>query len=237
LYTRQELIPGQPVCLQGGAAHYLMRVLRAAPGQSVVLFNGDGHDYVAEVSPGGKNEVKLLVLDKLAVLSESPLHITLVQALARGERMDLSLQKATELGAAAFQPLLSERVEVRLRPEKVNKRLEHWRGVIVSACEQCGRARLPELGPPLTLSEYLARESEGTRVVLAPAASLALVAVAIRQRVTLLVGPEGGFTEAELGLMETAGIAAAHLGPRVLRTESAGPAAIAVLQSMAGDLA
>jgi 16S rRNA (uracil1498-N3)-methyltransferase len=148
LHTAQALEPGHEVVLENGAVHYLCRVLRVVPGQSVTLFNGDGHDYEAEVLRTGRRDVLLRVTGRQPGVPESRLRITVAQALSRGERMDQTLQKCTELGAAAFQPLISERAEVRLQGDRLQRRLDHWRGVVVSACQQCGRARIPEVPLP-----------------------------------------------------------------------------------------
>ena len=148
------------------SAHYLSRVLRVTVDQTVVLFNGDGHDYVAEVVRPGKKEVSLWVVSRLPAVRESGLKITVVQAISRGERMDQTLQKCTELGAAAFQPLFSERVEVRIGAEKLARRLEHWQGVVISACEQSGRAVIPRVLRPLGFTDWLAQGDAGRRLVL-----------------------------------------------------------------------
>jgi 16S rRNA (uracil1498-N3)-methyltransferase len=211
----------------------------------VVLFNGDGHDYVAEVLRPARRQMALRVDSRLPGLPEPPVAITVVQALSRGERMDQTLQKCTELGAAAFQLLLCERVEVRLGEDRLGQRMEHWRGVIVAACEQCGRARVPELFEPLSCAAWLQRATRATRLVLDPQAADPLArfvvdpgsAATVELAVELAVGPEGGFSELELAQMQAHGVREVRLGPRILRTETAAPAALAVLQSLVGDLA
>ena len=236
IHTDLALEPESELVLQGGSAHYLLRVLRVIPGQTVILFNGNGHDYVSEVVVPGKKDVRLRVLSRLPARPESPLRLTLVQALSRGERMDQTLQKSTELGVVAFQPLLTERVEVRIRPEKLKQRMEHWHKVVVSACEQCGRATIPDLNEPIGLDEWLGRTEQAQRLVLEPGSETALAKTRLGDRVELLIGPEGGFSERELATMSQNEVLAVSLGPRILRTETAGPAAIAVLQAIAGDL-
>ena len=237
VHTHHILVPGQEVTIGDRAAHYLNRVLRVAVGQAIVLFNGDGHDYAAEVLRPGKKEFRLYVISRLPAARESGLKITVVQAISRGERMDQTLQKCTELGVAAFQPLFSERVEVRLRSEKLARRLEHWQGVVVSACEQSGRAVIPEVLAPLDFGDWLDRSDAGRRLILMPGAETPLARVELHGQVQLVVGPEGGFSDLELGLARSRGVEAVSLGPRVLRTETAAPAAVAVLQALAGDLA
>lgn len=230
-----DLAPEQQLTLEGSAAHYLGRVLRVVPGQNIVLFNGDGSDYVSEVQQAGKNRLQLLVQSRLPAVGESPLSVLVVQAISRGERMDQTLQKCTELGAQAFQPVFSERVEVRLRGEKLAKRLEHWRRVVISACEQSGRARVPEVHSPTGLFEWLQAGSAAQRVVLAPAADRPLSRMESALQVELVVGPEGGFSDEELASLVSGGVSPASLGPRVLRTETAAAAAMAVLQALRGD--
>jgi 16S rRNA (uracil1498-N3)-methyltransferase len=231
------LEPGRQLALDGQSAHYLLRVLRVNVEQPVVLFNGDGHDYAAEVVRAQKREITLSVLSRLPAAREPEIEITVVQAISRGERMDQTLQKCTELGAASFLPLLSERVEVRLGGDKLEKRLEHWQGVVISACEQSGRARIPQVHRPLKLTDWLTSDRNGLSVVLAPGADTPLARISLPSSVQIAIGPEGGFSSTELGLMVSQDVRAVSLGPRVLRTETAAPAAVTVIQTMAGDFA
>lgn len=235
VHCPQNLAPEEQLTLDGKAAHYLGRVLRVSPGQNIILFNGDGTDYVSEVLHVDKKELQLMVRSRLPAVSESSLSVTVVQAISRGERMDQTLQKCTELGATAFRPVFSERVEVRLRGDKLTKRLEHWRSVVVSACEQSGRALVPTVHPPVGLLEWVQAESATGRFVLAPGADIPLSRIPMPQDIELAVGPEGGFSSTEMAHMVAGGVAEASLGPRILRTETAAPAALAVLQAMKGD--
>jgi len=236
VHTDLTLEPGHEITLVGRTGHYLSRVLRVTAGQTIVVFNGDGRDYVAEVVRAGRDELILSVTSSLPAARESHLGITVVQAISRGERMDQTLQKCTELGVNAFQPLFSERVEVRLKPEKLARRLDHWQAVVVSACEQSGRAVVPEVREPLDLRDWLVAGDAATRLVLAPGTESPLARLALPQQLQLVVGPEGGFSDAEMDLMDARGVQAVSLGPRVLRTETAAPAAVAVVQALAGDL-
>lgn len=236
LHTPQALEPGRKIQLDATAAHYLGRVLRVSVGQPVLLFNGDGSDYLAEVANVGRKELELRVIERRDARPESPLQIRLVQAVSRGERMDETLQKCTELGVGGFQPLLSERVEVRLDAGKSEKRLAHWRAVVISACEQCGRAVVPAVDEALGLEAWLGQASRMPRAVLAPEAACRLVDLECAGGLELAVGPEGGFSETEIGLMHSRGVQAVRFGPRILRTETAGPAAVAALQTLFGDL-
>jgi 16S rRNA (uracil1498-N3)-methyltransferase len=237
LYTPQTLAVEATVELEGAAGHYLTRVLRLSEGDSITLFNGDGSDYAAEICEIRRQHVLLKVIASELPENESPLKITLVQAISRGERMDYSLQKATELGVFAIQPVISRRVEVRLDEKRQLKRVAHWQGVVVSACEPSGRACVPEVKMPVSLADWAAKADQSPRLVLDPLATLKLSAMKIdNDTLSLLVGPEGGFNTEELKSLDELAVLAVSLGRRILRTESAGPAAIAVLQAVAGDL-
>jgi 16S rRNA (uracil1498-N3)-methyltransferase len=231
-----ELEPGTEVPLEGGPAHYLGRVLRANRGQTIVAFNGDGHDYVCEILSLDRRCVTLEVQSRLPATREPGTRITIVQAISRGERMEQTLQKCTELGACAFQPLVSERVEVRLSGEKLVKRLAHWQGVVVSACEQSGRAVVPSVYPPLAVEAWLEKPLPSARLLFVPGAVKRLANIELPSEMELVVGPEGGFSDPELALIRSHGAQAVSLGPRVLRTETAAPAALAVIQALRGDM-
>jgi 16S rRNA (uracil1498-N3)-methyltransferase len=236
VYTNQALAPDQHVSLDGNTANYIARVLRQRAGNPLVVFNGDGFDYAAEITSVGKDKVDLNIHARLPAAGESELNITLVQAISRGERMDYSLQKATELGVSGFQPVISDRVEVKLDEKRLRKRMQHWQGVIISACEQSGRAVVPDLATPLGLGPWMGNKGSAARYLLDPESDQALSQQLFdNNQVELLVGPEGGFTEGELTALARAGVLPVSLGPRVLRTETAGPAAIAILQALAGD--
>ena len=237
VYTDQDLQPGQEVSIRDRSAHYLTRVLRISAGQPICLFNGDGHDYAAEIVRPGKSRVIIAVNSRLPVACESKLQITVVQAISRGERMDQTLQKCTELGVQVFQPLFSERVEVKLRPEKLERRMKHWQGVVVSACEQSGRAFVPRVLEPVDFGDWLNQPGHGCRLVLVPGARRSLASLEIPGPLELAIGPEGGFSDVELELMASRSMQPVSLGPRILRTETAAPAAVAVLQALAGDFA
>lgn len=238
-YVDRPLAPGDRVLLPESAAAHLLRALRLREGDACVLFNGDGHDYPARIVAAGKRGGEAEVIGSEVVDSESPLRITLVQGIARGEKMDLILQKATELGVAAFVPVSSQRSEVKLDPARAEKRLAHWRAVVASACEQSGRARLPEVTPPTGLEAALtALPGAGPRLLLDPfaEATVASLAPPADATFTVAVGPEGGWSPVDRATLGAAGFIGIRLGPRVLRTETAGLAAIATLQSRFGDL-
>ena len=222
--------------LTGTAGHYLTRVLRLSEGDPVTLFNGDGHDYSAVITGVMPQLVQVRIMNSSLPGNESPLKITLVQAISRGERMDYALQKATELGVYRIQPLISQRVGVRLDASRQAKRLKHWQGVVISACEQSGRAFVPEVRTPLSITDWLSESDKAQRLVLDPLANSKLPDLSVKgDALHILVGPEGGFTDDEIKETRANDVVAVSLGPRVLRTETAGLAAIAVLQAKTGD--
>jgi 16S rRNA (uracil1498-N3)-methyltransferase len=231
--------------LPEAAAAHVARVLRLRPGARLVLFDGSGTDFQAEISEIAGRRVRARVFECVAGLPPSPFSVTLAQGVARGERMDWTLQKATELGVHRIRPVLSARSVVRLDEQQGTRRLRHWEGVVASACEQCGRSVLPLVEPPLTLAQHLDRPAAELRLLLHPQGEHSLVGMIAEhgsgQRpsaptVELLIGPEGGLDDAEISAALRTGYVAVRLGPRVLRTETAGIAALAVLQALAGDL-
>jgi 16S rRNA (uracil1498-N3)-methyltransferase len=230
------------VSLPEAAAAHVARVLRLRPGARLVLFDGSGADFLAEISDIAGSRVRARIDGRAEGLPESPLAVTLVQAVSRGERMDWTLQKATELGVQRIQPVLAARSVVRLDERQGERRLRHWQAVVASACEQCGRSVLPAMEPPLELPRYLAGpRGAALRLVLSPDAATSLATSAGRLDgdgggIELLIGPEGGLEAAEVAEATRAGFEPVSLGPRVLRTETAGIAALAVLQALAGDL-
>ena len=215
-------------------AHYISRVLRHVAGDAVQLFDGSGQEYLGELIDVGKKAVRVELREQLAGQAESPLRIHLGQGLSRGERMDWAIQKATELGVGEITPIVSERCEVRLKDERADKRLAHWRQVAISACEQCGRSVLPVIHAPLTLAEWQGHVQAELKLVLHPVAA-PLESHARPHSLAFLIGPEGGLSEAEVAQAKAAGFHAARLGPRVLRTETAPVVALAVAQQLWGD--
>jgi 16S rRNA (uracil1498-N3)-methyltransferase len=203
----------------------------------LTVFNGNGGEYAARIEALGRDEVTLSIGAFEPAERESPLQLTLIQGIARGERMDTIVQKATELGVARIVPLAAERSVVRLSAGAAERRAAHWQAVAIAACEQCGRNRVPQVGAPVTLPAALtALPPQGARVTLSPSADLPLSELPAESAVTLLIGPEGGLTAGETDLAAHAGFVARRLGPRVLRTETASLVALAVLQAGRGDL-
>ena len=239
VFVETALVPGARVEAGGTAATHMARVLRLVAGDPVTVFNGDGSDYPARIVAIHGSRVDIEVLEQRQARPESPLALTLVQGIARAERMDLIVQKATELGVAAIQPVVTARSVVRLDAKTAERKLSHWRGIVIAACEQCGRARLPPIAGPLPLTEWLARPVPQSirRLQLAVDALESLASAAAGAgAIELLIGPEGGLEESERNSAASAGFRGCAIGPRVLRTETAALAALAVLQAAAGDL-
>lgn len=231
------LAPGLSLDLPEAPARHAARVLRLAAGDGLVLFDGRGGEYPASIESVAKERVRVRLGEHREREWESPLAVTLIQALQGGDKMDFTLQKAVELGIARFQPVASRRSVVRLEGERAAKRLEHWRGVAVAACEQCGRNRIPEVAPLLPLERALGQAAgPSRRLVLLPGAAVALAGMAPPEGpLTLLVGAEGGLAPEEAEAALAAGFTPVRLGPRVLRTETAGLAALAAIQALWGD--
>ncbi|HEX5803078.1 MAG TPA: 16S rRNA (uracil(1498)-N(3))-methyltransferase [Azospira sp.] len=235
-FCPQALAPGALLALPENAARHAARVLRLTAGEAITLFDGRGGEYAARIAAVRKDEVSAEVLDWRAAECESPLSIRLVQALQAGDKMDLTVQKAVELGVAAIQPVASRRSVVRLDGERALRRVEHWRGVAASACEQCGRNRVPEVAAIEPLDRWLAKPAEAPlRLMLSPTATLGLCELPPARSLELLIGAEGGLDPGEAAAAAAAGFVGVRLGPRVLRTETAGLAALAAIQTLWGD--
>jgi 16S rRNA (uracil1498-N3)-methyltransferase len=239
IYVPDPLATGTDIVLPAQAAEHLTRVLRLEPGAALTVFNGAGGEYAATLGPTSGKKTQVRVLGHDAVERDSPADITLVQGVARGERMDLIVQKATELGVTRIVPVLADRSVVKLDARQRARKLEHWQAIAISACEQCGRNRVPEVREPAALGDGIAALAQGSvRWLLAADAddSLATAAAQAASRATvLLIGPEGGLADNERQFAAANGFTACRLGPRVMRTETAGLAALALLQTLAGD--
>lgn len=236
IYTGQPLAAGTLLELDSSAARHVHQVLRLKAGHELQLFNGSGAEFSAVIDSADRKRVNVRVEQQLpARVTESPLQIHLGIAISKGDRMDWVLQKATELGAGSITPLFSRRVDVKLNEERRAKKQQHWQQVIISACEQCGRNRLPELGAATELNAWLPTVEAERKFVLAPGEN-ALSQQQAAGSVALLIGPEGGLEEGEIQAAAQAGFTPLALGPRILRTETAPLAAIAILQHLWGDL-
>lgn len=235
-YCREALAPGAHVELPEPVARHAVRVLRLPPGAGIVLFDGRGGEYPARIERIERERVVAAVGAWNGVERESPLAVTLVQALQAGEKMDFTIQKAVELGVAEIVPIESRRSVTRLAGERAAKRVAHWQGVAAAACEQCGRNRVPMVAPVESLERWLARPADGAlRLMLAPGAEVALAELPPAGRVQLLIGAEGGLDAQEVIAAQQVGFRAVALGPRILRTETAGLAALAAMQALWGD--
>ena len=239
VYIAQSLQIGQDALLPEQAGEHIVRVLRLERGHPLILFNGDGCEYDATLSSLARRAVSAEVIAVRAVDRESPLPLTLAQGIARGEKMDWILKKATELGVARIVPIVTERTEVKLDEERAERRMLHWASVIDGACEQSGRTRLPVLDPPQRLDRWLGSLDADTSLRLALLPDGDVVARALptmTHGATLCVGPEGGLSDNDVALLRQTGFLGLRLGPRILRTETAGIAALAALQALQGDM-
>ena len=235
IYCEGPLAPGASIALADRAARHVA-ALRLRVGDAVTLFNGDGTESSAVLARIDKRGTLVAVRARSAVDRESPLAVRLAQGVCAADRMDLVLQKATELGVVAIQPVVTARSIVRLSHERRERREAHWQNVVIAACEQCGRNRIPPVAPSASFGEFLAGlDRTGTLVLLAPDADLGLRSLAPASPVTILVGPEGGLAPEERALALANGFRAVRLGPRILRTETAPLAALAALQALYGD--
>lgn len=239
IYHPGPLRTGAIIALEPAAFQHVARVLRLKPGASLVLFDGSGGEYQALLETVARREALVRIERFVSREVESPLEVLLAQGVSKGERMDYTLQKAVELGVGAIQPVLTERSVASVEGRRSVKRLQHWRKVVSSACEQCGRNRLPVVYEPLALRDWLQRHgSAGLRLVLHPEADRGLAEISrTGGSVTLLVGPEGGWSPAEIAHVETLGFTGIRLGPRILRTETAAAAVLTAVQLLWGDLA
>ena len=226
----------ESIALPESVAHHAIRVLRMAVGDPLVLFDGTGGEWRATLVEAGKRGATARVESFDPVERESPLSIVLVQAILGADAMDFAVRKAVELGVTAIHPVAAARSQFSLSGDKSDKRVAHWRGIAVAACEQCGRNRVPAVAAPLPLDAWLRFAHPAPAVIVAPATEKSLAAFAARTLpAAIVVGPEGGFTDAEMALARERSVAAVHLGPRVLRAETAGVAALAMLAALAGD--
>lgn len=239
LYVPAVLEPGATLPLDRDRSHYVARVLRLRPGDALVLFDGNGGEHAASIADVTRSGVSVAVGERTGREAESPLAIRIIQGISRGDRMDFVVQKATELGVRRITPVITEFSVVRLDAAKAEKRAEHWTKIAQGACEQCGRNRLPEIDAPQALTAVLDSLPPGAaRIVLQPGAGEPLASQRFAgERIELLVGPEGGLSGGELEQAAAGGFVACSLGPRILRTETAALAALAVLQAAYGDLA
>lgn len=236
IFTTQQLTTSSELLLDKEAGNHVSRVLRMTVGQQIELFNGDGHSYFGNIVSIDRNQVTIGIIESQASDNESPLTIHLYQGVSRGDKMDLTLQKGVELGVKQFTPLITERCGVKLDAKRWQKKHEHWQKVIESACEQCGRNTIPTLHPVIKLQAALTHLTDNSFFMHPDAkAGFKTVSANIDSEIQLWVGPEGGFSEEEISWVTAHGCNPVQLGPRVLRTETAALAAVAVMNSVWGD--
>jgi 16S rRNA (uracil1498-N3)-methyltransferase len=250
VYVDAPVAAGKRLVVEGSAANHITRVLRLRSGDALTVFDGSGGEFGARIEEFRKDSVVVSVEDHRPLDRESPLPLTLAQGISRGERMDWIIQKATELGTSRIVPLFTKRSVVRLDEKQADRKLQHWRAIAISACEQCGRNKIPELAAPIDFFDVLPADSSGaTRLLLSPTGDLRIedlqdvdqnvgkeARLGAGKGITVLIGPEGGLEDVEQEAALAAGFKAVRLGPRVLRTETAAIAALTIIQRYFGDL-
>lgn len=237
IYQKCPLELYQELILVEQTAHHLTNVLRLTVADKFIIFNGNGREYLAEIIAINKKITRVIIHDCIDTRTESPLNIHLAQGISRGEKMDFILQKAVELGITEFTPLFTDRCNVKLPADRIAKRLQHWQGIIISACEQSGRTIIPTLHSPINYRQWLSKGNTDLRLILHPHAQFKLNQLAFTgDAITIVIGPEGGLTDPEIVAAETQGFQRLNLGPRILRTETAPLAAITALQYQWGDM-
>ena len=239
VYVDEPVTAGKRLVVAGSAANHIARVLRLRSGDALTVFDGSGGEFGARVEEFRKEAVVVSVEEHRTLDRESPLSLTLAQGISRGERMDWIIQKATELGASRIVPVFTKRSVVRLDDKQAERKLQHWRAIAVSACEQCGRNRLPDMAPPVDFFDVLPTGSSPgeTRLLLSPSGDLRIDDLEDAGKgITVLIGPEGGLEDVEQEAAVAAGFKAVRMGPRVLRTETAAIVALTIIQRYFGDL-
>lgn len=231
-----DLTPSiSPQTLPSTIHRHAIQVLRLKQGDMIRLFDGQGAEYEATLISVGKRESMVQLGQPLPSEVVSPLSITLIQGISKGDRMDIAIQKAVELGVNKIIPVVTERCNVQLKAERSDKKWAHWHGVVVSSCEQSGRNILPELSPIMSLQQAVTECQNGW--ILSPTAQTSLSALPPQQAMNIAIGPEGGFSDDEIQSAEQQGFQSLRFGPRILRTETAAIAVISAVQAMWGDLA
>jgi 16S rRNA (uracil1498-N3)-methyltransferase len=233
-YVDAALRAGSSCVLPEDSAHHALHVLRVRGGDDVVLFNGRGGEYPSRIAAIERRAVLVDVLSYDPVERESPLRVTLVQGISAGEKMDFTIRKAVELGVAEIRPVLAAASVARPKGERAASRQEHWQRIAISACEQCGRNRIPEVHPLADAARFSDKTSN-LKILLSPRSELAFSKLELGPAITLAAGPEAGFSAEEEAAFVRSGFVPAKLGPRVLRTETAALAALAALSALGGD--
>jgi 16S rRNA (uracil1498-N3)-methyltransferase len=235
IFTEQSLSSGAAVTLEEGPSRHVGKVLRMQAGRELILFNGQGGQYQACITHAGKKSVEVEIGDFSESSKNSPLEIELAIGLSKGDRFDFVLQKATELGITKISPLITERSEVKLNAERLEKKMASWQQIIIAACEQCQLNIIPSLAAPQKLEAWLESCESDLKLVLHHRSDAKLADMSKPKNLALLIGPEGGLSAEEIQQAQTAGCRALTLGPRVLRTETAPIAALSLAQYLWGD--
>lgn len=236
IYTTQSLQAGETLELEAGPSHHLIKVLRMSEGRELIVFNGNGKEFPALIKAASKKVATIYIQDEISVSRQSPLEIELAIGLSKGDRFEWVLQKATELGITRITPLITERTEIKLNGERLEKKISSWESIIISACEQCQRNLLPSLSPPVSFVDYLSACTAEQKFILHHRTDKGLSEISKPQSVSLIIGPEGGLSETEIESALHRGCSPLALGPRVMRTETAPLAALSIMQYLWGDL-
>jgi 16S rRNA (uracil1498-N3)-methyltransferase len=236
-YQNKSLVLG-PCALDESVSHHILHVLRLKIDAEVIIFNGNGSDYLGKVTQIGKKEVNITLQDSYVVHNESSLKLHLVQAISKREHMDLTIQKAVELGVTEVTPILTAFTNVKYKESEFTNKQNHWQQVIISATQQCGRSVLMKLNPIVFFDEALKNTHSEQRFFLSPRATITKETIQISKNnsITVFIGSEGGFSDKEEQMAEENGLIAIKMGPRILRTETAAIATIAIMQHLCGDL-
>ena len=233
-----QLIQGSTLNLTEDGANHVGRVLRMSRGEKLQLFNGNGQQFDATITTANKKNVTVHIDSSTTVNRESPLHIHLGQGISRGDKMEYTIQKAVELGVTIVTPLFTERCGVKLQGERLAKKWQQWQKIAISACEQCGRNQLPTIHQPINLNHWLQQSTNELKINLHPRATATIKSLSPpKQGIRLIIGPEGGLSDSEINQTVEQGFNEISLGPRILRTETAGLTVISALQLQFGDLA
>jgi 16S rRNA (uracil1498-N3)-methyltransferase len=240
-YHSKPININETIVMDEFAAHHALKVMRLKNNDQLILFNGDGSDYTGYVIRITKRQVEVSIKSKKSIENESNIRVTLLQSLTSSEKMDLIIQKTTELGITEIQPIVCERSIVKIKNEKIEKKILHWRQVSIAACEQCGRAEIPIIHKPVNIIKYLDKVEEsdkGTKIILSPQAAESLDSNIHKTKkdIKVLIGPEGDFTEEELDYSIQKGFLPIKIGPRILRTETAPICILSILQYKYGDI-
>lgn len=236
-FINETISSGCEKQLPADVSHHLKNVLRKQQGEHVILFNGLGGEYEAEIIHLAKKDVHVHIIEFRDIERESPLDITLAQGISKGQRMDFTIQKAVELGVHKIAPILNQRSNIQLKDDRKENRLKHWQQVIISACEQSGRNTIPELFMPMSVSEWLEQDTNSRKLVLAPEGQTRLSSLkGTHEKTSILIGSEGGLSQDEINRAIDKGCLSVQMGPRIFRTETAALVVLSACQSLWGDL-